>query len=351
MIDYSVDEDVDLFVCAGDLFDKNTTINSEEYNQAVRLIGAMSDVAPVVMIYGNHDPAGSLDVFKYLKGRKYSISVYDKVEEVETFEQSYSQYHMLVLPFIGIKSFSFDANNVAETFKRANKHYKEAVRGFIDKPFAKRPKFIVGHFSVYGAELANSERITSNDLILSVDDFDGNVDAVMLGHIHKRDQKIFDGKNIRYPGSHYRLNFGEKAQPGFVIWDIDDGRVHSYTVDTPARDMAEFCMSVDETEQYIKTGKLPFNMPENADVKVNVEIKEGAAHLFDRESLKGLHVGGGDLKVGFKTIAKESVRSKDIGSKKSVPEKVKEWAKLVGIKKSGGLVDKIEIAIDKTGVY
>jgi len=345
MIEYGRDNGIDMFVCAGDLFDANTMIDSHEYNKAVEGIGKMSEIAPVVMIRGNHDPDGSLGVFERLGGINYKIYVFNNTAEVDIEDKNGNKVRMLLLPYVNPIIFNAVDNKINSIFSNAKEYYDDLIKTF-SKVETEHPKVIVAHLSVYGAQLANSEKIVANEVMLSVDDLrHKSFDAVMLGHIHKRDQDIFIDSNIRYSGSHYRINYGEKNnEVGFIVWDISKGRTSLELINTPAKKMVEYHLNERQSKHFISTGSLPFEIDKDADIKVVADVKEGVSHVFDKGWITRRMKGGiGTVKIQLKTVPKTMVRAKDIGSKKTLREKVSMWLDVSHKKPTKSLLEKADL--------
>jgi len=345
MIDYAKTNDIDMIIGAGDLFDVNTMINSEEYKQAIRLVGELSGIAPVYLIRGNHDPKGSLSAFDSLSGIKYQIKVFNDVDIHEISDKSGDRVSVLMLPYINPMIFNGLGQGVSGIFDDASDYYKSKIKEF--KRFETiYKKIVVGHISVYGAEFANNEKIVSNEVMLDVNDLNvPEFSAVMLGHIHKREQVIFSGTNIRYSAPHYRTSYSEKTNSvGFVVWTINDDNTEIELVNTPAKKMVEFKLDVEQTKSYISSGELPFEMPENTDIKIVADIPEGMTAMFNKKKLSKISDDNdGSVLVKLKTIPKTNVRSETIANLNTISEKIREWLNVVDIEINEDIIKKAEI--------
>jgi DNA repair exonuclease SbcCD nuclease subunit len=342
MVEYAKEHKPDLIIHAGDLFEKNILINSPEFRSAVDCMIALANVAPVFMCRGNHDPDKSLEIFQKLK-TKHTIRYSDKVEILPE-----KKARILSIPYIKPSLIGS-----GERIGDINISGAESLRNYIDD-FIESDKdpntfnFVVGHFTVIGAELANSERILEGEIMLSVEDLDKDaLDGVFLGHIHKADQDMFEGTNIRYSGAHYRTRFDEMGEPGFRFWKFDDkGNVDIKFVETPARDMMQFEFDEDETKKIIKSGKLPVDILEDSDVKVVFNVPEGMRSSLDLDKLKELCPDSSTLKTAIRTIPKVSVRSAEMSKAKSDIEKLEEWARVTGTKITDGIRKKMNIILE-----
>jgi len=338
-------ESVDACIIAGDLYDKTAMNDSPEHLAATVFISDLSRIAPVYMIKGNHDN-NALSVFNILSGKNYPIRFFDEIEEVQISIGS-GTYHTLMLPYINPALFSSMSLNISDVYTDASDFYFKTIRDFAAKK-TDYPKILVGHISVFGAKLANSEKIQSNEVMLKVSEFPDNIMAVMLGHIHNRDQEIFKGTNIMYCGAHYRTNFGERGQPGCVMWDIENGVAIPRIINTPAKEMKEYVLSQSDVKEFSKSGELPFDIDGDSDVKITAEIEEGMSHIFEKDKIKELFNGNGSIQVGVKTIPKIKVRSKNMIKKVGLIDKVVEWCKINNVDFSDSLREKTEKVLSQT---
>lgn len=341
MVDYAIKNDVELAVCAGDLFDKNTMINSKEYLEAVRLISKLSEYMPVYIVRGNHDPEGALDVFKELQGSKYNIFVFDEIDNDLMISKNNWMLDTLFLPYINPFKFAVNSGSIKEIYDDASMYYRSKIKEFVNKESV-YPKVVVGHFTVQGVIFGNSEKIISNEVMLNIDDFKG-VDAVMLGHIHNNHQDLFDGKNICYSNSHYRINFGEKGDPGFVIWYIADKDHIKYEfIETPAREMYELYMSNEDVREFIENGIFDLDIIENSDIKLHIEIEDVLSNLFDKQALLAKFPDNCNVTISLKTISTENKKYEEYVKNDGLLDKFKIWAENNNIEVDERYISKLE---------
>lgn len=317
-------KDVDVVFIAGDLFDRNTTINSREYNEAVGIIHDLSNIAPVYIVRGNHDPENSLDVFSKI-GNENNIHVYNDVFMGDIEDRNGNKLFLLALPYLNPGSFG-SQETIKDVYNTATDYINSRIAEFIAYKTS-YPKVIMAHLSVFGAELANSEQILSGEVMLSVDVLNHpDIDAVMLGHIHRNKQSIFNGTRIRYAGAHYRTRFDELATPGFCMWEIEKGNTRVATENTPARDMCKIVLNEEQTNSYIATGKLPFDIPADSDVSIVAEVSEGFSHLIDKSKTDALNgQNGSDVKFSTRVVPKVDSNVVEIHTKSTLAEKFIAW--------------------------
>ena len=194
---------VDRIVIAGDLLHNKTDLSPEAVDLAGKYLSAISDIAPVDIILGNHDCVinqhNRLDslspIIRLLQDKGKPIHFYTEsglcdVTDGLVYGIFAQQDTKLQWPI------EFD--------REEGKHYVALYHGAID-----------------GSRTSASHRIES-DVDKSVF---RNYDFGMLGDIHSRQAMILDenGKvKVAYSGSLIQQNFGEEVEKGFLIWNLDE---------------------------------------------------------------------------------------------------------------------------------
>lgn len=337
IVQYINQNPVDLVVIAGDIFDRNVMINSTVFKAATALIKEISKKNRLLIVRGNHDPDGSLEVFE-----KFGNVVLATKPEVIKF----NGYNFCCLPYIKIQDLVKSADTVRDMYQAGRDAVVEILDGY--STMVSDPKIFVGHIFIADAVLANSETISPNEVTLPLEDLlRAECDAYMLGHIHNHHQDIFNNHPVRYCGAHYKTTYSEKQQPGFYIWDTDDLDNPKF-IETPARDMKEFTVSEDESDTYIKTGRLPFDIPENTDVKINIRVRDSVKKLVSKDKIIALAPDSSSVSVTKMTVLETNARCEKMGTVKTLPEKVKAWCEVRGVEASPSLIEKSEV-LEKAG--
>lgn len=212
----------DLILFAGDAFRNRTPVPTLVTHFANR-IQRMADVAPVVMVVGNHDRQKggegrkhSIDVMRELKA-KNQIYVSDSIEAIH-FEHS----HVITLPWTYDKS-------------------PEDIYDSIDVCLSSvddLPCILLSHAALEGAQYnENYVADLSVEEVLPLWLFCNECfDYVALGHIHKHQEMC---PNVVYAGSLERVDWGEKDNPkGFILADVGESTKWRF-VDVHPRPMIE----------------------------------------------------------------------------------------------------------------
>jgi hypothetical protein len=154
---------------------------------------------------------------------------------------------------------------------------------------------------------------------------------------------MFAGTNIRYSGSHYRTRFDELASPGFCAWYVSKGNTVVETIDTPARYMQKIVLSSAETEEFLVSGSLPFEIPVDSDISIVAEIPEGMSHLIDRSKVDALGADGSVVKFTTKVIPKNESKIPDIHTKSTLSEKFIAWGSANNVPIPDTMIKKVDI--------
>ena len=320
IIEYATKEKPHLIFHTGDLFDRNTSINSPEYFAAINGMQALAKIAPVYIIRGNHDPDGALDIFKKFD----RFNVYDEITEIKI--STLPLMDVLFVPYINPLKLGSGL-----TYDEVHINTTDSLRRIINKFVAKSGDFkvVVAHLSIRDAVLANSEKIMSDELILDIKDLTlPKIKMVMLGHIHNNNQPLLEKYPIRYNGAHYRYDFGEKGQPGFVMWEVGSDKAVPTTIYTPVKEMREIEIDEVAVRKFIKTKKLDFDLEDNADIKLVFNIPEGISTMLDLSALLKTCPGSSTLKIVKRIKPQIVVRSQDISKFKTEEDRFAEWGRL-----------------------
>ncbi len=193
-----------VIVVTGDLVHTKLDVQNETNLMARNFLASLGEIAPTIVIIGNHD------FLQNNPERLDSLTVLsDRLPNVFPLKLS-GLYELGGILFV----FSSLFDNM---FISA-----ETARFFNIK---KLPMYKLFHGTVQGSFNCNGRQNNkSHELyeMLHPNDFIG-FDAVLLGHIHKRQKLICPDVEIVYAGSLMQQNFGESThEHGFVVWTTDN---------------------------------------------------------------------------------------------------------------------------------
>lgn len=238
--EYGRDNGVDLYIIAGDLFDRavQNTANSG-FPKLVRVIQEMMNIAPVVAVAGTptHDIAGCYEALEKIKA-KHAFRLIDQATwsppvawlcedghiEVEVWseENPVSDGHEARLMILGCGEPSKEWFLRDKSLGRdeATQAVRDGMRqlllgmGAVRKQYADIPCLLIYHGSVEGASLCNGQTLPMGELAIGRDDLAlVGADYYALGHIHKA-QQVGD-LPAYYSGSAFPVDWGELDQKGF----------------------------------------------------------------------------------------------------------------------------------------
>ncbi len=197
-------------VIAGDLVHQKIVISNEQLILGTWLIRKLEEIAPVVIIAGNHD------LLENNKDRMDSITPMVQFlgdKEINYFKESKCYMDDNIVWCV----YSIFEENQRPNIEGARAEFGDdkTYIGLFHAPII-NAKTDIGYEIDHGAEL---------------DVFEG-CDIVMLGDIHKRQFFNHKGVQIAYPSSLIQQNFGENVtKHGFLLWDIETKTFEEHDVE------------------------------------------------------------------------------------------------------------------------
>ena len=268
LIDYAINEDVDLVLFAGDAFKTRNPTPTHLREFSKRLLKLTDNDIPVVLVVGNHDipaikqRATSLDIFPTMNIDKVTVIDKLKLYTVDTKNNGPIQIIGLPWPRFGTFTTNIRKSNpkikVEEITKSVVDLFDSNISKELTKVDKKLPCIFTGHLSVMEAKTSTETLMSiTNDPLLSSQFFiKPEFEYVGLGHIHK-DQVLNENPPVVYSGSLERVDFGEKNdEKGFYIIDLDlkkpqGNRLASYKkIKVNARAFNEIKIKVPKNELY-----------------------------------------------------------------------------------------------------
>jgi exonuclease SbcD len=210
--------DVDLVIVAGDLFESAAPTPDAE-RIVYRALLDLSEIAPVVVVSGNHDNDRRLAAVEPLLGlgRITTRAMLAKPEDggVLTLDTAGGERAQIaLLPWVS-QRYIVRAEELMskDAFEHAGDYAQRLadVIGWLCKGFAKDTVNIVaGHAMVAGGVMGGGERLahTIFEYCVSATGFPSNAHYVALGHLH-RAQQLGSQPPVWYCGSPLQLDFGE----------------------------------------------------------------------------------------------------------------------------------------------
>ncbi len=227
--DYIRDNEIELLIVAGDIFDTSMPSNSSlklYYNFLISL--NRTKCKRVIITAGNHDSPSTIEAPKEILNA-LNISVVGGVDNnIIPIEDS--NITVVAIPFLRDRDIREAISK--ESFSDINSRYKKALIDYYSK-VAKRCEelkdnnsfFIAtGHLFATNTTISDSESSIYIGGVgdISADDFPDTFNYIALGHLHKA-QKVGGREHIRYSGSPIPLSFNEaKRDSKVIVLDIKE---------------------------------------------------------------------------------------------------------------------------------
>lgn len=350
----------DVIVLSGDTvdnYDGKIPADSDCFRAAKSFIRRAADIAPVIIVSGTNSHDRNISgLFDDIQAR-CPIHVATEIEQVALVDLGsklqFCQYDPSWQgPTVAVFTLvpSVDKSNLAAmspgSVRDGNLMMREVLHdlfsglGLVNANLPGGiPRIFVTHGTVTGSVLSSGQQIVGEDLEFGVEDLlRANADVYCLGHIHKH--QSFAGK-IFYSGSPGRLNFGETEQKGFLIHEINEGKLTTAFIPTPAR---SFCFGEAAWDGNIETFEADVARVERecsgADVRFRYSVPEEDRHLIDRAALEQRFMAAGAVRVKIECqiIPKQRQRAAGISQAQTLPEKVARWGETVGVEIPGSVM-------------
>jgi exonuclease SbcD len=219
-------EEADLTLVAGDLFD--VVAPSPESEQIVfRALLDLADVAPVVIVAGNHDHPRRLEAVAPLLelGRVRVGATLRRPDEggvITIATESGETARLALVPFVSQRAIvSADDLMALDPDQHGGKYagrLAAVIAKLTEDVSLDQVNLVVAHLMVAGGTLGGGERSahTIFDYAVSAQAFDGSLSYVALGHLH-RPQRVPAAPPVWYSGSPLQMDFGETEDRKAVL--------------------------------------------------------------------------------------------------------------------------------------
>ena len=297
LVNYALQENVDLVIFAGDAYKDRNPSQTQQKEFAKRLLKLTKANIPVALIVGNHDMPGNkgrataLDIFPTMN--LDNITVIDKLQLYELNTKTGNPIQILGMPWIRKGSLISRLSNIKKdiTIEDLNKQIIQTLDNSLEKELSKVNKSIP---CIFSGHLTVMEAKTSTETLMSIGaDYmfpaqffaRPEFEYVALGHVHK-DQVLIESPPVIYSGSLERVDFGEKDDvKGFYVIEIDPkksqgNRLISYKkVPVSARNFREYIINIPkETEFPVNIIEEELNSNEIKDSIARITIESTREH-------------------------------------------------------------------------
>ena len=241
LIDLINDQNIDVLLVAGDIFDTAypSTQSQEMFYRFLAEIHRKTNCQEVVMTAGNHDAPGTINApdnfVRYFNIKLVGKASENVQDEIFGFDIGGEKLIVAAVPFLRDRDIrraiaGENALDIENRYKKALINHYNDVANIIENQ-NKDNAFIIamGHLFAIGGQPSDSEnRIYVGGLgDIKASDFPAIFDYVALGHLH-RPQKVDKKEHIRYSGSPYPLSFSEIANTKkVIIIETKENKLHS----------------------------------------------------------------------------------------------------------------------------
>lgn len=232
------EQEVDLVVVAGDLYD-TAAPNAAAQQLVVQALTALAGTgAEVVVIGGNHDHGAALDAYRPFAAAAGitlvgTVRTAEQGGVVDMVTRGGERASIAVLPFLSQRYAVRAAELVAQLPAQHNAAYDEQLRGIVrsltDGFRTDSVNLVAAHLTVLNGTFGGGERLAQSIFEYSVPAsiFPADTHYVALGHLHRR-QMLAAPAPVHYSGSPLAVDFGEQANTSVVC-------LVEATATTPAR--------------------------------------------------------------------------------------------------------------------
>lgn len=223
-------EAVDLILVAGDQFDTSSPPPEAERLVYSTLLG-LAEVAPVVMVAGNHDHPRRLEaVSPLLELGRVTCAASVAPANDGGVVRPVPPVRVALLPFLSQRAIVTAADLMALDAAGHGGKYVDRMTAIIDSLCrdldGSEINIVLGHVMVHGGEVGGGERAahTVFDYSIPSQAFPTSLAYVALGHLH-RHQRLPSATPVWYSGAPLQLDFGEvDDRKGVLLVEADPGR-------------------------------------------------------------------------------------------------------------------------------
>lgn len=338
-------------IISGDSFDTAVGLHEPSVDAFFQRVRWLCDHMPVLVLQGtySHDRPGSLSPLRAINGR-YPIHVADRIHQVALVGGAWvesdgycfdpgtvpqpdgiSAPTLLVscLPSIN-KGAVAAAAGVETAAEQAGEMIAAVCRGWAGPNLAARaqgiPTVLTTHGTVNGAITETAHSMVSKDHeFTSGALFAAQASAVMVGHIHARQQWEHEGRRIAYPGSITKLIHGHKGDNGALVWRVGHETADFLPIDTPNRRMID--LSYEGLPDMADLERAAADC-EGAYVRIRGAVDEEHRKSVDKDAIKELFAAAADVKIEIRVNPVTRVRASGISQSKTLAEQLGQWCEV-----------------------
>jgi DNA repair protein SbcD/Mre11 len=230
LVDYALDNKVDLVLFSGDAYKTREPGQTQQREFAKRIKRLSARGIPFFLLIGNHDlpnavgRATTMEIFDTLSVPCIQVANKPGIYKVQT---PGGEIQIAALPWVRRSALLSKEDTRSMDFNQINQRLQEVLTGIIADQITKLdpglPSILAAHIWVMNASLGSekSMSIGQEHMLLLSSLAHPAFDYVALGHIHKG-QVLNENPPVVYSGSLERLDFGdEEIEKGFYVVNIE----------------------------------------------------------------------------------------------------------------------------------
>ncbi len=225
----AAEESVDLVLVAGDVFDVSAP-SAESEAIAYRALLDLAQVAPVLVVSGNHDHPRRLQAVAPLLdlGRVTVVALPARPEDGGVVHFADLDTRVALLPFLSQRAIVTADDLMALDPDQHDGKYAGRLGAVIDKltdgMTTDTVNIVCSHLTVHGGTMGGGERTAHVfPYAIPAQSFPGSLSYVALGHLHRL-QKVAAPAPVWYSGSPLQLDFGEVDDAkGVLVVEAEPG--------------------------------------------------------------------------------------------------------------------------------
>ena len=230
VVDYAIENKVDLVIFCGDAYKTREPTQTQQREFARRINRLSSNDIPIFLLVGNHDlpnaigRATSTEIFDTLSVKNVYVSNRPEIYQIPTRSGT---VQVASLPWLRRSALLSREDTKNLDFEQMKERLQQALTGAIElhvsKLDPKLPAILAAHVWVAGAQPGTEKQMTigQEHVLLLSNVANPAFDYIALGHIHKH-QVLSENPPVIYAGSLSRLDFTDEAdEKGFYLVEIE----------------------------------------------------------------------------------------------------------------------------------
>jgi exonuclease SbcD len=229
VVDYAIENKIDLVLFCGDAYKSREPTQTQQREFAKRIYRLSTSGIPIFLLIGNHDlpnaigKATTTEIFDTLTVKNVYVSNRPEVYRIPTPS---GDIQVVSLPWLRRSALLTKEDTKNLTFEQINEKMQAAMTEVVAKKAEELdpelPAVLAAHVWVTGAKVGSESSMTigQEHALLVSNVIHPAFDYIALGHIHKH-QVLNENPPVVYAGSLERLDFGEADdEKGFYLVEI-----------------------------------------------------------------------------------------------------------------------------------